>query len=379
MQVHLDRSSYHAGHLLRGIVTCNKNMEWTVCQIHGHVVIDTNELPVPIVNDRTARLSMDGNDTIWDMKDLPDVSTYSKSSGCCIYISTPAVVENGTLEVLLPNTLCPSFQGKGAGVFYVATVSGKDKDSETVLSLNLKFQVIASEFYFRPEQKREFEYTLAWEEKKKDGMYAIKDDENQMPIAVDRGVEPSLTISQTSIHGRYETDVKNTSQVCFYNIGKMDDRLVQLIFYKLHYSPGEAILAVFDFQNTSVPCHQVSAALMLEEIASTMGITPKKLLSSKVVDTFTSSTMHAIRRNMTLCIPVSLPASIETDLVCWKWKICFEFVITQTKSEQSHENAAKQYQTLRWSVPIHVVPHAPPPKTEFHMNPQYFYGAMKST
>ena len=59
----------------------------------------------------------------------------------------------------------------------------------------------------------------------------------------------------------------------------------KISIYKQSFYPGDQILGTFDFSHSDLPCYQISACLVRQEIASSLSLFIKKVLDTKVVAT----------------------------------------------------------------------------------------------
>ncbi|KAJ0390737.1 hypothetical protein P43SY_011722 [Pythium insidiosum] len=172
----------------RDTADATTEIAYVVAQIHGHVSVDSNLLTVPVVplasprsasrHERENLEDSGSRSTFWDSKNgsLPDVNSFSGETGSCIFLSPPCALlsdvniaptpselaaPHGREETMrrcrrdfaiaLPSTICPTFRGTSARVFYVLSITaqGAAADSKPV-SIHLPLDVYASEFYFGP-------------------------------------------------------------------------------------------------------------------------------------------------------------------------------------------------------------------------------------
>lgn len=389
-----------AGGLVRGCISIinspdeKQHIEWVASQVHGHVWVNDDEHPVPIVDERLASLSLDEN-PIYQMENLPDITTFSSTRpGACIYSSKPHIllseasvpVSDCNFVVALPKQLCPSFRGKSAGVFYVISITAKLKNHPSVF-IHLRFDVVGSKYLFNPEPLARLSTdsierrpsiagdSLMTSARKFERKASYDEDSSPQPVppfAVRNGIEPPLSIRPDLLHGRHMTEVHGKSQVSIYSIGKQKQHLVRLMLYKQYYFPGDTILGSFDFSESDIPCFQISACLAQEEKSCKNALSPGKIQHTTIAATEHAYTTHNLRYNMYLRIPPTALPTIETDVVTLKWKIRFEFVTTAANRQKG---AAQVFQ---WSVPVII---QPPVETQPHHSniaPKFYVGPKSS-
>lgn len=360
----------HPGQALRGTISIlsSEEIEWAAAQIHGHVWVNNDEHTIPIVTDRTARLSIDEN-AFPHMDNLPDITTFNTSRpGSCIYSSKPHVIvsesktDTCAFALALPERLCPSFHGKSAGVFYIVTITAKIQNYP-VASVHLPFEVLGQTYFFSKEKNPVPKTTELRKQ--------TSSSQDTFPIAVRLGIEPPISIREESLHGRYTSELYGKSQISVFTIGKQDQHLVRLILYKQFYYPGDVILGTFDFSQSVLPCFQISSCLQLQEISGKNALTPDKVHQTDIKGTHHMYTMNSTKSNVYLRIPATCIGTLETDMLTFQWQIVFEFVTTAGFNKKDH------VQVFQWSIPIQVLPYGPVNEQHFDISAKYYNGPKK--
>ncbi|GLE02131.1 hypothetical protein PINS_up010969 [Pythium insidiosum] len=381
----------------RDVADTSTEIAYVVAQIHGHVSVDSNLLTVPVVplasprsasrHERENLEASDARSAFWDAKNgsLPDVNSFSGETGSCIFLSAPCALlsdvniaptpselaaPHGREETMrrcrrdfaiaLPTTICPTFRGTSARVFYVLTITAQAAASDSKpVSIHLPFDVYASEFYFGPT-------TLAAAESKNSDGDDPADDSTDMlrrarsvsvsavPVGVRNGSEVPFEVRPSLMHGRVETERLQRTQTSIYTIGKDDAHLVRFLLTKQFFHPGDVLLGVFDFSNGKIPCHAISASLCVDETLAAMSLQPGKVVQSKVIASTHELTALAVHTNIRFCVPHDAIPSIQTDLVCFQWLLRFEFTTSVTADASTGNESSRQ--TFRWQVPIDVRP-----------------------
>ncbi|KAJ0392935.1 hypothetical protein P43SY_000109 [Pythium insidiosum] len=413
----------------RDTADATTEIAYVVAQIHGHVSVDSNLLTVPVVplasprsasrHERENLEDSGSRSTFWDSKNgsLPDVNSFSGETGSCIFLSPPCALlsdvniaptpselaaPHGREETMrrcrrdfaiaLPSTICPTFRGTSARVFYVLSITaqGVAADSKPV-SIHLPLDVYASEFYFGPTTLAAADEPHAEEDDTptEGGLDAMRRARSvsvsAVPVGVRNGSEVPFEVRPSLMHGRVETERLQRTQTSIYTIGKDDAHLVRFLltkqFYhpgdtsiytigkddahlvrflltKQFYHPGDVLLGVFDFSNGKIPCHAISASLCVDETLAAMSLQPGKVVQSKVIASSHELTSLAVHTNIRFCIPHDAIPSIQTDLVCFEWLLRFEFTTSVTAATSTGDEAAgaATRQTFRWQVPIDVRP-----------------------
>lgn len=424
---HEDKNNAHA------------EIAYVVAQAHGHVTVDTNLLTLPVVHVSSTRTEILKEQTIleeralmkqkvpedaYQFDKLPDVRNFSGDTGTCIFCSTPSLlfsdiniaptqsefdaaaakshsvdpvidIENLRKEtaerctrefaLALPPTICPSFRGTSAKVFYVITITAQCAvPGSKPVSVHLPFDVYGSEYFFGAGTAAS-EYHLAESHSalSNDSTLPTSDTNNETttksrhvvsgtsqtgrlarssssapaPAGVRIGSEIAFELRPSLMHGRVETEQMQRAQTSIFTIGKESSHLVRFLLTKQSYQPGDILLGVFDFTRANIPCYKVSATLCQEETLSSMALDPDRVVQSKVFGSFHEHTLGVLHTNMRLSIPHDALATIKTDLVRIQWLLRFEFSAgappTQIKSEAAQQ---QQRQTFQWHVPIVVQP-----------------------
>ncbi|KAJ0397395.1 hypothetical protein ATCC90586_000920 [Pythium insidiosum] len=411
IQHSLSARYFRPGGVVRGVMqlyttrdTADASTEiaYVVAQIHGHVSVDSNLLTVPVVplasprsasrHERENLEDSGSRSTFWDSKNgsLPDVNSFSGETGSCIFLSPPCALlsdvniaptpselaaPHGREETMrrcrrdfaiaLPSTICPTFRGTSARVFYVLSITaqGAAADSKPV-SIHLPLDVYASEFYFGPTTLAATDEPHAEEDDTptEGGLDAMRRARSvsvsAVPVGVRNGSEVPFEVRPSLMHGRVETERLQRTQTSIYTIGKDDAHLVRFLLTKQFYHPGDVLLGVFDFSNGKIPCHAISASLCVDETLAAMSLQPGKVVQSKVIASSHELTALAVHTNIRFCIPHDAIPSIQTDLVCFEWLLRFEFTTSVTAATSTGDEAAgaATRQTFRWQVPIDVRP-----------------------
>jgi len=410
-----------------------------VAQVHGHVTVDSNLLTLPVVHVHSPRAASQEERAQLERKlsedvvlfdkmgaSLPDVRNFSGDTGTCIFRSAPSVLlsdiniaptqaeleaaaaksqgvidpvsaaeaareetaERCTREfaIALPDSICPTFRGSSARVFYVVsiTVQCAAAGSKPV-SVHLPFEVYGSEYFFEAGTVASASHFAASQGKggsnvdaaDKSAEAAPKKQQHVVggttrvgrldrsvslapqPVGVRKGSEIAFELRPSLMHGRVETEQLQRAQTSIFTIGKDSSHLVRFLLTKQFYQPGEVLLGVFDFTRASIPCYEVSATLCLEETLSSMALDPERVVQSKVFGSFRERTLGVLQTNVRFSIPHDALPSIRTDLVRFQWR--FEFSAGGAQQSQQPDQGdpttpAAQRQTFQWQVPIVVQP-----------------------
>ncbi|CAI5733271.1 unnamed protein product [Peronospora destructor] len=389
---------FRPGGIVKGVVRLVSHREMSdacseiahvVAQVHGHVIVDSNLLTLPVVHVQSPRsASRNEHQERKEREDvvlaLPDVRKFSGGTGTCIFCSTPSVLfsdiniaptpteleaashsdrETGDsvslaeaaqeeteercmreFAIALPWNICPTFRGVSAKVFYAVSITAQCAiGGSKSVSVHLPFDVYGSEYFFEAGTIASANHIAARQHKDDDSTTsADKSVETQQvvgdttrvgrlvsvapaPVRVRKSSEIAFELRPSLMHGRVETELMQRAQTSIFTIGKDNSHLVRFLLLKQYYQPGEVLLGIFDFTRASIPCYEVSATLCLEEILSSMALDPGRVVQSKVYGSFRERTLGVLQTNARFSIPHDALPTIKTDLVRFQWLLRFEF------------------------------------------------------
>ncbi|ETL89166.1 hypothetical protein L917_11831 [Phytophthora nicotianae] len=420
----LASSHFRPGSVVKGVVRlashqqkpdAHSEIAHVVAQVHGHVTVDSNLLTLPVMD---LERSPSEDDRMG--AELPDVLKFPGDTGTCIYRSAPSVLlsdiniaptqseleaaaakshgavdpvsvaeaaqeetaERCTREfaIALPKSICPTFRGSSARVFYVVSIMAQCAIAGSKpVSVHLPFEVYGSEYFFEAGTVASASHIAASQQKSDDS--AASGDKSAettpkkqqvvggitragrsislapAPVGVRTGSEIAFELRPSLMHGRVETEQMQRAQTSIFTIGKDSSHLVRFLLTKQFYQPGEVLLGVFDFTRASIPCYEVSATLCLEETLSSMALDPDRVVQSKVFSSFHERTLGVLQTNVRFSIPHDALPTIKTDLVRFQWLLQFEFSAGAPPQKGSSDAPIEQQrQTFQWQVPIVVQP-----------------------
>lgn len=455
LSAELSSRYFRPGGVVRGVVhlhtsrmnaDASTEISYVVAQIHAHVTVDSNLLTVPVVpllsprsasqkeRERAGSGAGAPQDAFFFEKmsgALPDVRSFSGDTGTCIYQSAPTTLLSDInigptqpelaspdefvgkeetakrcrreFAIALPDSVCPTFRGTAARVFYVLSITAQSaKEGSRSVSVHLPFEVYASEFFFQPTTLESAdEYAAAHGNTNGKGTAggvrspkrSIRKERSisvgVIPVGVRKGNEIPFELRPSLMHGRVETEMMQRAQTSIFTIGKDSSHLVRFLLTKQFYQPGEILLGVFDFARAVIPCYEIAATLCLEETLSSMSLDPSRVVNSKEVGTFHEYTGSVLHTNVRFCIPQDALPTIRTDLVCFQWVIRFEFTAgvvpdaatgDNSDAANSSTNAVHhQRQTFRWQVPVVVRPASTTDRSHFANVPHKLFSGSRRT
>merc|ERR1712137_531361 len=138
-----------------------------------------------------------------------------------------------------------------------------------------------------------------------------------------------------------------------YRIGLEDSTLLHVCLLRTYFTPGETIVGTMRFE-ADHPCLQTYASLEMIETLNEDELkrSHPKSKSVRTVSVANENTHSACARvtQFELFLPFSAVQEMHTCLVDITWQISFQFLVTKTVNGKSNTD------TLRWQLPIHVVP-----------------------
>ncbi|ETV73624.1 hypothetical protein, variant [Aphanomyces astaci] len=311
IEARLTCAYFHAGGAVRGYVKIDSPrhlyIEWGVAQVHGHLCVDSNVLTVPVV----PVAAMD--ESFMKSLNLPDVKTFSGPTGICIYQSKPTVlyseidVEHSTTShfaIGLPPSMCPSFKGTSARVFYALSFTFKVQGTAAIQSLHLPFDMYAStpSFQFAPpiDTSSPSSHPGTLLVPPAVGFLPPTDDVRTVPVAVRRGHEIPFEVKPRPMHGRVDIERVGGTHTRHYTIGQAACHLVQLTFFKQTYMPGDVVLVAFDFTGATQPCASISASLVVSESLGALSLDPGRAVHTHTLQTAAELTDDALHTHVRL-------------------------------------------------------------------------------
>ncbi|XP_066996469.1 RAB6A-GEF complex partner protein 2 isoform X2 [Anabrus simplex] len=154
----------------------------------------------------------------------------------------------------------------------------------------------------------------------------------------------------------------------FYNITNSRGRVVRFCLFKRKYKLGEDIIGTFDFTEATVQCVQFLVILQSEEEIAP-GFRRWTNQSSSVMNYSKHHEMSFSmkRSQLILPIPMYITPAFETELVCLKWRLHFEFVTTIAPSTCHFDEdkgvwrapSSLDVETMVWNLPLRIYPTTP--------------------
>ncbi|XP_031548816.1 RAB6A-GEF complex partner protein 2-like [Actinia tenebrosa] len=158
----------------------------------------------------------------------------------------------------------------------------------------------------------------------------------------------------------YLTAVTSKRNSHVYNIVSNKGHVGKFCLFKSAYRIGEEIVGSFDFTDTLIPCVKYTVTLQSEEHIPEEYRPPHCKNSGAIYTSYCSVQeycLHAKKTHLVLPVPVTVCPEFESDLVCLKWRLHFEFVLASgvlPAGASPLQSTYPQLDTATWQGPADI-------------------------
>jgi len=290
-------------------------LAWASAQLLCQCSVSESRMVLPKSPLTSAEVTTTGNETSFipskGEKGSPVLSTMPSILFCDLNL-LPGESKTYLYQEKIPLEAPPSFRGTAIKYSYKLTIGAHRFDCPTRL-LRVPFRVLVVPGLH---DLSVYEEPIGTEGLKPSNPF-VENVENRSSM-----LEVALEVLQTM------TCRKGPN---FYNITNSGGKVARFCLFKQAYRIGDDIVGTCDFSEATVPCVQFSVTLQSEEQIDEL--CRKKPSHGTTVTSYSKHCefcLHTRKTHISVPIPLTATPGFNTDLVCLRWRLHFEFMTTKS-------------------------------------------------